>query len=106
MNSKLDKQMTSTKFVRHKLQKAENGPSAKVNCFCLFTEPGDYIAYGLFTGAVTQSVLNTAKRAFVMIGAAILLREGLSTIKLVGSLISIAGVFLYTNIDSWLQPPS
>jgi len=53
------------------------------------------------TGAVTQSVLNTAKRAFVMIGAAILLREGLSTIKLVGSLISIAGVFLYTNIDSW-----
>jgi len=53
------------------------------------------------TGAVTQSVLNTAKRAFVMIGAAVLLREGLSTVKLIGSLVSICGVFLYSNIDSW-----
>jgi len=51
------------------------------------------------TNPVTQSVLNTAKRAFIMIAAAIVLREGLSTAKLVGSLISIAGVFLYSNID-------
>lgn len=53
------------------------------------------------TSAVTQSVLNTAKRAFVMVGAAIVLREDMSALKLTGSLVSIGGVFLYSNIDHW-----
>jgi len=54
------------------------------------------------TSAVTQSVLNTAKRAFVIVGAAIILKEGLSTEKLVGSAICIGGVFLYSVIDGYM----
>jgi len=51
------------------------------------------------TGAVTQSVANTAKRAVVILGVAVVLGESISTLKLVGSLVCIGGVFLYSVID-------
>lgn len=55
------------------------------------------------TGAVTQSVLNTAKRAVVILGCAVVLGESLSTMKLIGSLVCIGGVFLYSMIDNWVK---
>lgn len=51
------------------------------------------------TGAVTQSVANTAKRAVVILGCALVLGESLGALKLVGSLVCIGGVFLYSVID-------
>jgi len=52
------------------------------------------------TGAVTQSVANTAKRVIVIIGVAIVLGESLDPIKLLGCGIGIGGVFLYSIIDT------
>lgn len=52
------------------------------------------------TGAVTQSVLNTAKRVIVIVFVALVLGESLGLIKLVGCAIGIGGVFLYSIIDS------
>lgn len=52
------------------------------------------------TGAVTQSVANTAKRVIVIIGVALVLGESLDPIKLLGCSIGIGGVFLYSIIDN------
>jgi solute carrier family 35, member E1 len=54
------------------------------------------------TGAVTQSVANTAKRVIVIVGVAIVLGESMDPIKLLGCGIGIAGVFLYSVIDQLL----
>lgn len=54
------------------------------------------------TGAVTQSVANTAKRVIVIVGVAIVLGESLDPIKLLGCGIGIGGVFLYSVIDNLL----
>jgi len=54
------------------------------------------------TGAVTQSVANTAKRVIVIIGVALVLGESLDPIKLLGCSIGIGGVFLYSIIDQLL----
>jgi len=51
------------------------------------------------TGAVTQSVANTAKRVIVIVGVAIVLGESLDPLKLLGCAIGIGGVFLYSIID-------
>lgn len=51
------------------------------------------------TGAVTQSVANTAKRVIVIVGVAIVLGESLDPIKLLGCGIGIGGVLLYSVID-------
>jgi solute carrier family 35 protein E1 len=51
------------------------------------------------TGAVTQSVLNTAKRVIVIVFVALVLGESLGMIKLIGCAIGIGGVFLYSIID-------
>eukprot|EP00968_Pinguiococcus_pyrenoidosus_P004880 scaffold317_cov260-Pinguiococcus_pyrenoidosus.AAC.13 len=56
------------------------------------------------TSAVTQSVANTAKRAIVILGVAIALGESLSPTKIVGSVICILGVLLYSNADSLFPP--
>lgn len=56
------------------------------------------------TGAVTQSVANTAKRVIVIVGVAIVLGESLSPIKLIGCSIGIGGVFLYSIIDNLVKP--
>jgi solute carrier family 35, member E1 len=56
------------------------------------------------TGAVTQSVANTAKRVIVIVGVALVLGESLDPIKLVGCSIGIAGVFLYSIIDNLVKP--
>jgi solute carrier family 35 protein E1 len=56
------------------------------------------------TGAVTQSVANTAKRVIVIVGVAIVLGESLDPIKLIGCSIGIGGVFLYSIIDSLVKP--
>lgn len=52
------------------------------------------------TGAVTQSVANTAKRVIVIVGVALVLGESLDPIKLLGCSIGIGGVLLYSVIDS------
>lgn len=54
------------------------------------------------TGAVTQSVANTAKRVIVIVGVAIFLGESLDPIKLLGCSIGIGGVLLYSVIDQLL----
>merc|ERR1712086_400716 len=54
------------------------------------------------TGAVTQSVANTAKRVIVIVGVAIVLGESLDPIKLLGCSIGIGGVLLYSIIDQLL----
>jgi solute carrier family 35 protein E1 len=51
------------------------------------------------TGAVTQSVANTAKRVIVIIVVAIVMGESLGFLKLLGCGIGIGGVFLYSIID-------
>lgn len=56
------------------------------------------------TGAVTQSVANTAKRVIVIIGVALVLGESLDPIKLLGCSIGIAGVLLYSIIDNIVKP--
>lgn len=55
------------------------------------------------TGAVTQSVANTAKRVIVIVGVALVLGESLDPIKLLGCGIGIGGVFLYSIIDSLVK---
>jgi len=52
------------------------------------------------TNAVTQSVANTAKRVIVIVGVAVVMGESLDPLKLLGCTIGIAGVFLYSVIDS------
>ncbi|KAI2494714.1 Triose-phosphate Transporter family [Fragilaria crotonensis] len=52
------------------------------------------------TGAVTQSVANTAKRVIVIVGVALVLGESLDPIKLLGCSIGIGGVLLYSIIDN------
>jgi len=47
-------------------------------------------------GAVTSSVLNTAKRVIIIVVSAIIFNEGLSQNKMIGSAIAIAGTFLYS----------
>eukprot|EP00979_Chaetoceros_neogracilis_P017838 scaffold10291_cov293-Chaetoceros_neogracile.AAC.9 len=54
------------------------------------------------TGAVTQSVANTAKRVIVIVGVAMVLGESLDPIKLLGCSIGIGGVLLYSVIDQIL----
>jgi solute carrier family 35 protein E1 len=51
------------------------------------------------TGAVTQSVANTAKRVIVIIVVALVMGESLGALKLTGCAIGIGGVFLYSVID-------
>lgn len=52
------------------------------------------------TGAITQSVANTAKRVIVIVGVAIALGKPLTFEEKVGSAVSISGVFLYSVADS------
>uniref|UniRef100_A0A7S2UY28 Sugar phosphate transporter domain-containing protein n=1 Tax=Fibrocapsa japonica TaxID=94617 RepID=A0A7S2UY28_9STRA len=56
------------------------------------------------TSAVTQSVANTAKRVIVIIGVAIVMRESLNPMKMLGCAIGIGGVFLYSIIDNIVKP--
>jgi len=51
------------------------------------------------TGAVTQSVANTAKRVIVIVVVALVMGESLGFLKLLGCGIGIGGVFLYSVID-------
>merc|ERR1739845_240811 len=58
------------------------------------------------TGAVTQSVANTAKRVIVIVGVALVLGESLDPMKLVGCGIGIGGVLLYSIIDQLISKNS
>jgi solute carrier family 35 protein E1 len=51
------------------------------------------------TDAVTQSVANTAKRVIVIIVVALVMKESLAPLKLIGSGVGIGGVFLYSIVD-------
>eukprot|EP00545_Synedropsis_sp_CCMP1620_P009421 CAMPEP_0119003034 /NCGR_PEP_ID=MMETSP1176-20130426/310_1 /TAXON_ID=265551 /ORGANISM="Synedropsis recta cf, Strain CCMP1620" /LENGTH=390 /DNA_ID=CAMNT_0006954593 /DNA_START=52 /DNA_END=1224 /DNA_ORIENTATION=+ len=55
------------------------------------------------TGAVTQSVANTAKRVIVIVGVALVMGESLNPMKLIGCSIGIGGVFLYSVIDNLVK---
>merc|ERR1719181_80003 len=55
------------------------------------------------TGAVTQSVANTAKRVIVIVVVALAMKESLTPLKLIGSGIGIGGVFLYSIIDKLVE---
>jgi solute carrier family 35 protein E1 len=55
------------------------------------------------TNAVTQSVLNTAKRVIVICVVGAVLGETLGFLKLLGSGIGIGGVFLYSIIDNLVK---
>merc|ERR1719326_789465 len=55
------------------------------------------------TGAVTQSVANTAKRVIVIVGVALVMGESLAPMKLIGCSIGIGGVFLYSIIDNLVK---
>jgi len=55
------------------------------------------------TGAVTQSVANTAKRVIVIVGVALVLAESLDPMKLLGCGIGIGGVLLYSIIDQLIS---
>lgn len=54
--------------------------------------------------AVTQSVANTAKRVVVIVGSAIVFNEKISTLKAIGCVVCIGGVFLDSIIDDLLKP--
>lgn len=52
-----------------------------------------------YTSAVTMSVANTAKRVIVIVGVAIAFGKPLTTEEIVGSVVCISGVFLYSVAD-------
>ena len=52
------------------------------------------------TSAVTGSIANTLKRVLIVIVVACVLKEHLTVPKLMGCLIAITGVFLYSTIDA------
>jgi len=56
------------------------------------------------TGAVTQSVANTAKRVIVLVGSAIVFGESWTPLKAVGCAVGIGGVFLYSIVDQIFVP--
>lgn len=53
-----------------------------------------------YTSAITQSVANTAKRVVVIVGVAVALGKPLTKEEMIGSAVSISGVFLYSVADS------
>jgi len=55
------------------------------------------------TSAITQSVANTAKRAVVIVGSAMVFGESLGLAKLLGCSIALGGVLLYSVIDTLLH---
>lgn len=55
------------------------------------------------TSAVTSSVTNTAKRAVVILVVALVMKESLTPLKLIGSSIGIFGVLLYAVIDRLVE---
>jgi len=52
-----------------------------------------------YTSAVTMSVANTAKRVIVIVGVALAFGKPLTNEEIVGSAVSISGVFLYSVAD-------
>lgn len=55
-------------------------------------------------GAVTSSVLNTAKRVIIIVVSAIMFNEGMGRNKMIGSGIAIAGTFLYSMASKKSAP--
>eukprot|EP00746_Dinoflagellata_sp_MGD_P144926 gnl/MRDRNA2_/MRDRNA2_77625_c0_seq1.p1 gnl/MRDRNA2_/MRDRNA2_77625_c0~~gnl/MRDRNA2_/MRDRNA2_77625_c0_seq1.p1 ORF type:complete len:354 (-),score=60.33 gnl/MRDRNA2_/MRDRNA2_77625_c0_seq1:214-1233(-) len=55
------------------------------------------------TDVITQSVLNVGKRVFIILGASVLLSEGLTWVKMVGAVVSTIGIFLYSIVDRFTK---
>jgi solute carrier family 35 protein E1 len=51
------------------------------------------------TSAVTGSVANTLKRVIVIVGVALALGEPLGPLKILGSMVAVGGVFLYSIVE-------
>lgn len=65
--------------------------------FYIYNEVATFIVKK--TGPVTQSIANTAKRAIIILLAAVVLGESLSALKVIGCTIAIGGVVLYSEVD-------
>ena len=52
---------------------------------------------------VTHSVANTAKRAIIIVGCALVLGESFAPKKMAGCAIAIVGVFLYSIVDDLVK---
>merc|ERR1712232_717147 len=53
-------------------------------------------AFTAHVGAVTSSVLNTAKRVIIIVVSAILFKEAMERNTIIGSAIAISGTFAYS----------
>mgnify|MGYP003306390025 CR=1 FL=1 len=58
------------------------------------------------TGAVTASVANTAKRAFVIVGVALATGKAVTSEEKLGATITIASVLLYSVVDDLAAKPT
>jgi solute carrier family 35, member E1 len=66
-------------------------------CFYLYNEFA--FAFTAHVGAVTSSVLNTAKRVIIIVVSAVVFKEAMERNTVVGSAIAIAGTFAYSLAD-------
>lgn len=57
-------------------------------------------------GAVTSSVLNTAKRVIIIVVSAVIFQEGMGRNKMLGSAIAITGTFLYSLASKMKKKPA
>jgi solute carrier family 35, member E1 len=67
-------------------------------CFYLYNEFA--FAFTSHVGAVTSSVLNTAKRVIIIVVSAIVFKEAMERNTIIGSAIAILGTFAYSLTDS------
>ena len=67
-------------------------------CFYLYNEFA--FAFTSHVGAVTSSVLNTAKRVIIIVVSAVVFAEVMERNTIIGSAIAIAGTFAYSMVDS------
>jgi solute carrier family 35 protein E1 len=67
-------------------------------CFYLYNEFA--FAFTSHVGAVTSSVLNTAKRVIIIVVSAIVFAEVMERNTIIGSAIAITGTFAYSMVDS------
>ena len=63
-------------------------------------------AFTSHVGAVTSSVLNTAKRVIIIVVSAIVFQEAMERNTVIGSAIAIAGTFAYSLASHAPHPPA
>jgi solute carrier family 35 protein E1 len=71
-------------------------------CFYLYNECA--FAFTAHVGAVTSSVLNTAKRVIIIVASAIVFKEAMERNTVIGSAIAICGTFAYSMASKHPEP--